>query len=115
MIAPTAIISTRWDEKARETKPNLIIIVTDAGLEAIGEPGSNNEAFATDLMERFGSSKGDQLQSVLDDLIESFERMPHGHGYGGTREIVNYVGSSKTRVDKIKDRLITQKVEKNLR
>lgn len=115
MIKPTAMLATRWDEKSATTKPSLLIIVTEDGLEAIGEAGSTNEDYATDLVKRYGSAKGSALQSVYEDLIESFERMPHGHGYGGTREIIDYIGSSKTRVDKIKGKLVTQKVEKTLR
>lgn len=114
MIKPTAIVVTEWDPKARKNKPVMVATITEDSFSAISEPGTNNALFANHLIKLYNDTEAQGRQTLYDDLIESFERMPHGHGYGGTTEIVEYVGSDKTRVDKIRDKLITLKIEQEL-
>lgn len=114
MIKPTAIVVTEWDSKARKNKPVMVLTITADGFSAIGEPGTNNASYVDHLIKLYNAAEDVERQNLYDDLIESFERMPHGHGYGGTTEIVEYLGPDKTRVDKIKDKLITLKIEKEL-
>jgi len=109
MIDPKAIIVTDWDAKSRSNKPVLVITITEQSLDAAALPGTNNASYAEQLVKSYGNLSGKDLQDAYDDLIESFERMPHGHGYGGTTEIIEYVGSQKTRVDKIKNAMLESK------
>jgi hypothetical protein len=114
MIDPKAIVSTRWEPKSKKNIPNIVIVMTNEGISAVGEDGTNSGAYADMISEKFKGADEKALKAGYEDLIESFERTVHGHGYGGTTEIVNYVGAEKTRVDKIRDKLVTQKVKKSI-
>jgi hypothetical protein len=114
MIEPKAIVSTRWEPESKKNVPNLVIVMTNEGISAVGEDGTNSGMYAGLITDRFKGADEKALKEGYDDLIESFERTVHGHGYGGTTEIVNYVGAEKTRVDKIRDKLVTEKVEKSI-
>lgn len=114
MIKPKAIVVTDWDATARKNKPVMVLTITEESISAAAESGTNNAAYVEQVVKRYNNSDSKGKQGIYDDLLESFERMPHGHGYGGTTEIVEYVGPEKTRVDKIKDKLVALKVEKEL-
>lgn len=105
---PTAFISTRWDTASKSNVPTLVVIITDEQFLATGERGTQMEKYASSLAKDFLDVDKEEWPDLASELTESFTRAKHGHGYGGTTEVVTYVGSDKIRVDKIREQLSGQ-------
>lgn len=99
-MKPTVVMFTTWDTKSKLDVTRMVIIATDKGVVASGDPETMASMQADSINESFRGMTADELKTAVPDMISGYEGKT-STGYGASVNIMAYTGETKSTVDKI--------------
>jgi hypothetical protein len=108
----TVILYTKWNKGIQDDDPRLIIIATDKGLAAAGDPRTMAASQADSIVATFKAYSDDEYVAEIEEMIERAEGRAGGTGTGSASEVFPYSGKGKERADKIMADLLEARAKK---
>lgn len=113
-MKPTAIVTFDWDEDTRKHEPMMVLIFTPTRISAVGNPTTMAKDIADSILRRYQDIDPSKIEETLEFFLESYNNSSTSRGYSSESEVIPYEGEGKVKVDRIKDNLLSQRVNQTL-
>lgn len=108
------IIVAKRDSIKKHNVPLMVIILDGMSVTAIGDPDTSMDLIAKDHHDTAAQLSGDMKAEYIQNLYDHYTNYSGSGESGYAYKIVDYTGSGKKEVDKIKNDFMNRRVDRFL-